>query len=157
MKKIATLALLIAMMVSSFNCKKDSSGSSVPAASLSMKLNGTSWNATTISAAFTSSTNTTTIVAIKSGTSDNLELSYIGTGKGTYTIDMGEASGSGTIGSVSFDTGNSLNATGSVIVTGYDSSNKLISGTFSFMNTVNGTIVYNVTAGTFENVPVAGH
>lgn len=70
---------------------------------------------------------------------------------------MGEASGSGTIGSVSFDTGNSLNATGSVIVTGYDSSNKLISGTFSFMNTVNGTIVYNVTAGTFENVPVAGH
>lgn len=151
MKNFVTLALLTAIMVSFFSCKKDSNSSSITP-SLSMKFEGTGWTATTVLATYTSYNSSTTITASKTG--DQLVLIYTGTGKGTYNFTDDEAFGSGNIGPVSFSTLVSFFPTGSVIVTSYDSSKKLISGTFSFTGDNMGGSAFQVTEGKFENVTV---
>jgi hypothetical protein len=158
MKKIITLALLAAVMIASTSCKKksDSTDTSGTSPSLSMKFNGTSWTATTISAAYLSYNTSTTITTLKSGTSDQFVLIYAGKGTGTYNFGDDEAFGSGNIGSVSFSTVTSFYPTGSVIVTSYDATKKLISGTFSFTSDKKDASSFNVTEGKFDNVPLTG-
>jgi hypothetical protein len=158
MKKIISLALLAAVMISFTSCKKksDSSETAVTTPSLSMKFNGNSWVPTTITAAYLSYNSSTTITAYKTGTSDQFVLIYAGKGTGTYNFADDEAFGSGNIGSSTFSTIMFDYTTGSVIVTAYDSSKKLISGTFSFSSSKKSESSLNVTEGKFDNIPLTG-
>lgn len=153
MKKTAILLMLVALMVTFFGCTKDSDDSTTTP-SLSLKFQGNAWTATTVAATYISYNNTTTITASKIGTSDQFVTFYTGTGEGTYTAEDEKGYCSGTIGSVTFSTVISDFPTGAIIVTHYDASKKLISGTFSFTGNYFSGGDWAVTEGKFENVPV---
>jgi hypothetical protein len=155
MKKTLSILMIAIMMVAFFACKKksDTTTPAVLSASFSSKIGGTTWTATAVSAGYMSGT--FTIAAVKS--SETMGLSFAGTGTGTYSFDSENNWGIGTVGSSSFS---SLYATefgyspsGQVVITKWDATAKLVSGTFSYdAYDFNGTL-YHVTAGQFSNVP----
>ena len=155
MKKFFTLAMVTAMILFFFSCKKSSSdNSNTTTTSFSMKYNGTAWTGTTITASYISYNNSTSVTAYKSGTSDQVVIAFTGNTTGTYNFTGDAAIGSGTIGSVTFSSLYSAVPSGTITVTNYDTSKKLISGTFSFDAVNTGNVTVHITEGKFENIPV---
>jgi hypothetical protein len=151
MKKVFSIALLIAIFAVSFSCKKDSETSTNP--SFSAKVDGVLWNSTSIVAVHFTAANTTQIMAAKLQSSEQIELFYRGLGTGTYTCND-ENSGAGMIGSINFFSDDSGSAENTIIVTKYDATAKKVSGTFSFKAEDMDGNIHNITEGKFENIPL---
>ena len=133
MKKNVFSLTLVIMMVIFFSCKKDSTDATTDstASSFSVKVQGTTWTGSIYAAVHFAFNNTTQITASKSGTSDQVVIAFTGSGTGTYTFGDSNL-GSAVIGSVAYSSLFSDIPVGSIVVTKYDASKKLVSGTFSF-------------------------
>ena len=155
MKKNVFVLLLAAMMVTFFSCKKDSSDANTDstASGFSVKIQGTSWTGSTYVAAHLTFNNTTQITAYKSGSSDQVVIAFTGAATGTYTFNNSNL-GSAVIGSVAYSSLFSDTPVGSIVVTQYDVSKKLVSGTFSFDGQSLAGTVYHFTEGKFTNIPL---
>jgi hypothetical protein len=153
--KTKVYVLLLAVMMATFvSCKKDSSStteSTTPG--FSLKFQGTTWTGTTYTAVHFAFNNTTQISAVKSGTSDQIVLAFTGSAAGTYTFDDYNM-GSAVIGTITFSSLFSDIPVGSIVVTKYDASKRLISGTFTFNGATFAGTVYQITEGKFTNVPL---
>jgi hypothetical protein len=149
MKKAATLPLFLLVLLLTFACKKDSDS---PKPGLSMKIDGTSWNATLFSATYFESGNTIMIVA-GTGT-ETLGLNLVANTTGTYNFAAGNDNLSGSYASMSGDDYSTFledNPVGQIIITEFDKTNKTISGTFYF-DGYNGTVKKAFTDGVFTKV-----
>ena len=154
MKKNVFILLFAVMMVTFFSCKKSSSDDTTDTtASFSLKFQGTTWTGTSYTAAHLTFNNTTQITAYKSGTSDQIVVAFTGSATGTYTFNDNNL-GSAVIGSITFSSLFSDIPVGSIVVTKYDVSKKLISGTFVFDGQSFGGTVYHITEGKFNNIPL---
>jgi hypothetical protein len=155
MKKNVFPFLLAIMMVTFFSCKKDSSDPTPDSITpgFSAKVQGTTWTGTTYAAAHFGFNNVTQITANKSGTSDQIVLAFTGSATGTYTFSDTNL-GSAVIGSVAYTSLFSDIPVGSIVITKYDDSKKLISGTFSFDGESFDGIVFHFTEGKFTNIPL---
>ena len=127
MKKNVFILMLAVMMVTSFGCKKDSSDATADstAPGFLLKVQGTTWTGSTYAATHFAFNNSTQITANKSGTSDQIILAFTGSGTGTYTFNDYNL-GSAVIGSVSYTSLFSDIPVGSIVITKYDASKKLI-------------------------------
>jgi len=153
MKKNVFILLLAVMMITFFSCKKDSADDTTTTAGFSLKFQGATWTGSTYTATHLSVTSTTQINAYKSGTSDQIVLAFTGSGTGTYTFNDNNM-GSAVIGSYSFSSIFSDTPVGSIVITKYDTSKKLISGTFTFDGQTFGGTIYHITEGKFDNTPL---
>jgi hypothetical protein len=155
MKKNVFILLLAVMMVTFFSCKKDSSDNNTDdtTASFSLKFQGTTWTGSTFAATHLTVNNTTQISAYKSGTSDQIVLAFSGSGTGTYTFNDNNM-GSAVVGTLTCSSLFSDTPVGSIVITKYDDSKKLISGTFSFDGQSLYGTVYHITDGKFVNIPL---
>ena len=155
MKKNVFVLLLAIMMVTFLSCKKDSSDTTTDDTTVgfSLKFQGNTWTGSTYTAAHVTATNQTQITAYKSGTSDQVVVGFTGSGTGTYNINDNNM-GSAVIGSATFSSLFSDPPVGSIVITKYDVSKKLISGTFTFDGQSYGGTVYHITDGKFSNVPL---
>ncbi len=153
MKKNVIILLLAVMTVTFFSCKKKSSDDTTDSttAGFSLKFQGSTWTGSTYTAIHLNVMNTTQITAYKSGTSVQIVLAFTGAATGTYTFDDNNM-GTAVIGNYSFTSIFSDTPVGSIVVTKYDVSKKLISGTFSFDGQTYGGTVYHITEGKFDNV-----
>jgi hypothetical protein len=152
MKKNVFILLLAVLIVTCFSCKKDSSeDSTTPGFSLTFQ--GATWTGSSYTATHLTATNSTQITAYKSGTADQIVVAYTGSATGTYTFNDSNM-GSAVIGSITFSSIFSDPPVGSIVVTKYDVSKKLISGTFTFDGQTFGGTVYHITNGKFDNVPL---
>jgi hypothetical protein len=154
MKKNVFLLLLAVMMVTFFSCKKDSSDATTDTTpGFSLKFQGTTWTGSSYNATHLTYNNVTQINAYKTGTSDQIVVAFTGAATGTYTLNDNNI-GTAVIGSYSFSSLFSDIPVGSIVITKYDVSKKLISGTFTFDGESFGGSVYHITDGKFDNIPL---
>ena len=153
MRKILFFMLAILLMVSSNSCKKDKTDTSGDTSTgFSAKVGGTSWTAKSVIA--TEYTGPSTIiVAIGSTASETMTLHIGGAANGTYKVTANNNMCEGNIGDY-FSTYFSDVPVGQIVITKYDLTNKLVSGTFTFDASSSGSTVYHVTEGKFDNVPL---
>jgi hypothetical protein len=133
--------------------KKDRNETEATTPGFSLKVQGTTWTGSTYAAVHLAFNNVTQVTAYKSGTSDQIVVAFTGASTGTYAFNDNNL-GSAVIGSVAYSSLFSDIPVGSIVITKYDVTNKLISGTFSFDGESFGGTVYHFTEGKFNNVPL---
>ena len=155
MRKTLLLTLTALLMFTSFSCKKDSDDNTIlPATSgFSAKVDGTTWTATIFLALRSTTANDIEITSTSGVASEQMDLIIKGSGTGTYPIGVNNV-GAAYIGGKTFTSVLSLVPAGTIVITKYDESAKLISGTFFFDAADQLGVVYHVTGGTFTNVPL---
>lgn len=146
--------LAVQLMVSSNSCKKDKTDTSGDTSTgFSAKVGGTSWTAKTFIATEYSGGPSTIIVATGSTASETMTLHVGGAANGTYKVTTGNNMCEGNIGDY-FSTYFCDVPVGQIVITKYDVTKKLISGTFAFDAESSGSTVYHITEGKFDNVPL---
>lgn len=151
MKKLNLIFILLALLALSSGCKKDKDENENLPASFSAKVEGVFWTGTKIVAVHASGSDLIQITASGASQTEQIVLAFTGSGPGTY--EMGDDNlGSCSIGGNVFTTIFDNTPTGSIVITKYDATNGIISGTFSFVGEdINGND-FAVTEGKFENL-----
>ena len=149
MKNLVLISMFVSMLVLTFSCKKDDKAAA--GNSLSAKVEGTLWTSTVVMASHSTAANLTSIIAAGNSATEQIGLNFVGAATGTYHLgdsNMGMAS----VGNKTFSSLMSDAPVGEIVITKYDATKMLISGTFSFKGEdIDGT-VYNVTEGSFNDV-----
>jgi hypothetical protein len=142
------LVLLTTLLV---GCEDDNplaSGGSDNA--IAAKVDGTTWKNVDISASRVSPPGAITIVGVSSG--EQISLQIRSTGTGTYTLSAGSQQWASYARTGVQYTTTVPGGSGTLVVTKYDETNRLISGTFSFTAKDAGGESVQVTDGVFTNV-----
>ncbi len=143
--------VLALLLVATFGCKKDEDKNTE--ASFSAKVEGKVWTALVTQAFHTTSAGLTQIMA-SSGTSfEQIALDFKGSGTGTFVLNDNNVA-SVVMTGYDFTSLYSDNPEGEIVITKYDESALLISGTFHFKGESFEGVVYTVTEGKFENIPM---
>lgn len=155
MKKYVFPILMIALLVSSFSCKKDEKlDSDTPA--VSCLIDGVLWKASEISVMQDESDNLVDISCQDVSYDQNFKLSFICTGKGTVNFAKNNYDNFGSYTVISslgvFSSNYSSNPSGQVVITEYDKAKKTISGTFHFNAHDNQGNKKSFTEGKFTNL-----
>lgn len=148
--------MLAATVIFAAGCKKssdDTTPTPSPTKSFSAKIDGTAWSSTSVISSYTATLGYTQVAATGGNNSDTFQITFVGEATGTFsmgTVTTGTASVNGTMfSSISLDP-----PVGQVVVTKYDKTSNLVSGTFSFdARDMNGA-THHITEGKFENVPL---
>lgn len=151
MKKLNVIFILLALLALSYGCKKDKDEDENLPASFSIKVGGTPWTGNTFLAVHAVGTDVTQIVAYGVAPSEQVVLTFKGSGTGTFAFNddnMASCTIAGNVFSTIFDD----NPTGEIIITKYDAANGKISGTFSFTGEDFDGNAFIVTEGKFENL-----
>lgn len=151
MKNSALISILLVLLVFTSGCKKDKDETTNSAASFSAKVDGTLWQGSVIMAMHSTNGNFTSIIATGTSPFDQIALDFTGSGTGTYSMNDDNLC-SVVIGNISFTTLYISKPVGQIVITKYDETNKLISGTFYFNGEDFDGKLYHVTEGKFENV-----
>jgi hypothetical protein len=134
MKKSAIACLLMIVLVFSFGCKKDDS--STPSSGLSVKIDGTVWTGQVNTAYYQSQQNVTIITGANTTLTEQLQVAFLGNSTGTYTFKANDIVSYGTFAYLTnldlYTTYYISSPVGEIIVTEYDKTNHVISGTFHF-------------------------
>ena len=153
MKKVFLLILAAILISVTFSCKKDNS-TTTPATSFSVKVDGSVWTTSTITAIHVTGGGTT-VTATKGGSQVKYILNIAGNTAGTYPLTNPNNIvtywyGTNSISSIYMDV-----PVGQIVVTTYDVSAKMISGTFYFDGEDQDGVIHHFTEGAFVNVPLA--
>jgi hypothetical protein len=151
MKKLIVVLLSICVL-SDMGCKKDNSNAGP--ASFSAKVEGVDWTANNVSG-IASATDPSTAITATNISDEKMTLAFYTHNTGTITFKANDPYSFGSYATADneYSTLNSSSPLGTIIITDFDKSQKIISGSFSFTgkNTAGNKI--NITEGKFENVP----
>lgn len=149
MKKVTLAILLLSGLVLTFSCKKDKEEELKP--SLSLKYDSITWSPLQVNAMYTSQMGVMQIVGAGATLDKQLQLVVAGYHQGTYSLDT-EDNNICTFGDYTsmFDD----TPQGEIIITKYDSTKMIISGTFHFRGVTFEGLQKDFTEGKFDNVPV---
>lgn len=154
MKKTILFALL-SLILFSMSCKKDSDVTDIInlQASMSCKINGSPWSATT---RYTIKQGNTFLINGSANLgSELMNITFLGTTPGTYIIDplntLVEASASFTNSALVTDSLYTATS-GTFILSSVDTTNKKISGSFSFQSTNTLLKIKTISEGVFTNL-----
>lgn len=135
MKNVTIAGLLMLALIFSSGCKKDSDETTSPN-TLSVKIDGTSWNAGHVVGLYSAQGNLTVIMGTNLDLTEQLQLAFAGSDVGTYNFAPDDYS---TFGSFiispdleGYSTYLQDVPSGQVIVTEFDKANNTISGSFRF-------------------------
>jgi hypothetical protein len=136
MKKYVFPILMVAILVSSYSCKKDEKLDPVTPA-LSCLIDGVLWDASEIGLFEDQSDSLVEIVCNDTSNDQVLKLSFICTGTGTVTFMKNNYDNFGSFmiyfsAPGVFSSNFSINPTGQIVITEYNQTRKTISGTFHF-------------------------
>lgn len=148
--KRATLAILLLFsLVLTFSCKKDKEEEPKP--SLSLKYDGITWSPLQVNAMYTSQMGVMQIVGAGATLDEQLQLVVAGYHQGTYSLDV-ENSNICRFGDYTsmFDD----NPQGEIVITKYDSTKMIVSGTFHFRGVTYEGLQKDFTEGKFDNIPL---
>lgn len=150
MKKTLFALAMIVLLLMNFSCKKEDPNDA--AASFSAKVQGTQWTAATISSSHLTGGNLTQIIAAGAMPSEQIALTFHGSGTGTFVMDDDYNVCTAVIGDYTFTSMFSDSPDGEIIITRYDAANGKISGTFHFKGEDIDGNEFSVTEGKFTNV-----
>ena len=152
MRKLILFSFLFIFLLFSIGCKKDSS--TAGAASFSAKVEGIAWTATQIAGVASSNTASTSITATNTS-GEQIVIAFYTHNRGTITFKENDPYSFGSFASAvgSYTTYNSSSPDGTIIITLFDKSQKIISGSFSFVGESSSGGKIHITDGKFDNVP----
>jgi len=151
MKKLILVLICISILFN-MGCKKDSS--TAGPASLSATIDGTVWTANQVSGIASAKTAATSITA-KNAAGEQLIVAFYSHDTGTITFKYNDAYSFGTYATTgdSYSTYNSNSPLGNVTISVFDKTQKIISGSFSFVGKNSSGDKKTITEGKFANVP----
>jgi hypothetical protein len=157
MKKLNLIFILLALLSLSYGCKKDKDNDEDDnvTSSFTVKINGVLWTGTTNVAIHTSSGNLGQISTSNQNSTEQIIISFSGSGTGTYSVNTDYNTMTFFIGQNEFSSMFNPVQNGELIITKYDAVNGKISGTFHCVAMDIEDNVYTVTEGTFKNISLA--
>jgi hypothetical protein len=135
MKKLILASLLLGAVIITNGCKKDDPE---PSKGITAKVAGNAWTADISVATYSQSMNLTQITGMKGLMTESIQLNITGSDVGTYAITDAETNpvvGSYVINATAegmYTTLGGTAQTGQIVITEYDKTNKVVSGTFHF-------------------------
>ena len=150
MKKNSTVTLILIGLFSVLlsGCKKDDSN---PIPGFSAKINGAAWTSTITVAGHSTFNNLTSITATNTAMNENFSIILKGSGTGTYNLNE-DNTVSVVVGTYDFTSLFMDPPVGSVVISKWDVTNNLVSGSFTFDGADIDDVVYHVTEGKFDNI-----
>ena len=150
MKLIAKSLLVILLVLSAVSCKKDDS---TPSNEMSCLINGKSWNSSIRVSVLQSGVLTVTGTSLLG---EIVALTVKGETTGTYTLSLSPASAqcgaTYKASAVPATTDIYASVSGKVVITKFDKTSKIISGTFEFTLANSALTPMNITQGQFNNI-----
>ena len=154
MKISYIICLFLAFLYIAPGCKKDTTATP---GSMTVTIAGTAWTATAVSANYNTLSNVTQVTGVNTSTNRQVQIAFTGNTTGTYNFTFNDYSTYGsystTSGSDVYSTSLSGTPVGQIVITQYDKTNHLLSGTFHFDAFNQNDVKLSFTSGVFTQVP----